>query len=150
MNFRKTTVAVGVGMLMLGGAGAAWLAAEDQKHPLPADVGDLSSASEVEIRDAAGQAVLKGRLETDTDDNRELEKLAKLTPASGGSGQGEAEVEVKRAAAGGAVRQEVEVKVQKLAAGATFTIHVDGRLVGSLTTDAQGEAEVELVSAVAR
>ena len=150
MNFRKTTIAVGVGVLLLGGAGAAWLAAEDQKHPLPADVGDLSGATEVEVRDAAGQAVLKGRLETDTDDTRELEKLAKLAPASGGAGQGEAEVEVKRAAAGGAVRQEVEVKVQKLAPSTTFTIHVDGRQVGSFTTDAQGGAEVELVSAVAK
>jgi hypothetical protein len=150
MNFRRTTIAVGVAVLVLAGAGGAWLAAEDQKHPLPAEVGDLSNAAEVEVRDGAGQAVLRGKLEVDTDDNRELEKLAKLAAAGGGAGSGEAEVEVKRNASGAAERQEVEETVEKLAPSTTFTIHVDGRQVGSFSTDAQGKAEVEFVSAVAK
>jgi hypothetical protein len=94
--------------------------------------------------------VLRGRLETDTDDNRELEKLARLAPAAGGAGQGEAEVEVKRGGAASALRQEVEVKVEKLAAGATFTVFVDGKQVGTFTTDAQGKGEAEFVSAAAK
>jgi hypothetical protein len=152
MNIRRrTTIAAAVGGLLLA-TSAGLLVAAEEKHPLPADVGDLSGATEVEVRDAAGQAVLRGRLETDADDNRELEKLARLAPAAGGAGQGkgEAEVEVKRGGAASTLRQEVEVKVEKLAAGATFTVFVDGKQVGTFTTDAQGKGEAEFVSAAAK
>lgn len=150
MTFRTATTAMGLAVALLAGAGVTWLAAADQKHPLPADVGDLSNAAEVEVRDGAGQAVLRGRLGPNEEEGDEGEKKASLAPASGGAGQGEAEVEVRRNASGALVRQEVEIKVEKLAAGTAFTIHVDGKQVGSVTTDAKGAADVEFVSAAVR
>jgi hypothetical protein len=150
MRFHKTAIAMGLAAVLLAGGGVTWLAAADQKHPLPAGVGDLSNAAEVEVRDGAGQAVLRGRLGPNEEEGDDGEKKARLEPAAGGAGQGQAEVEVRRNADGALVRQEVEISVEKLAAGATFTIHVDGKQVGSVTTDAKGAAEVEFVSAAAR
>jgi hypothetical protein len=149
MRFHDSKLAMGLAFALLAAGGAASVGAADQKQPLPADVGDLSNAAEVEVRDSSGQAVLRGRLEVD-EDEADKEKKGRLTATAEGAGAGEAEVEVRRNSSGAVVRQEVEIKVEKLAAGASFTIHVDGKQVGSITTDAKGTADVEFVSAVGR
>jgi hypothetical protein len=127
--------------------GAALLRADESAQALRAEAGDLSTATTVEVRDASGRAVLSGSLAAAaTDADGDLERKAPLAAMDGTAAAGEAEIEISKARSG-AVEQELEVDVKGLAASTAYTIHVDGRAAGAFTTDASGEAEVELSSA---
>jgi len=127
--------------------GAALLRADGPAQALPAEAGDLSTAATVEVRDASGRAVLSGALAAAAaDSDGDVERKAPLAATDGSAASGEAEVEVSKSKSG-AAEQELEVDVKGLAASTAYTIHVDGRAAGSFTTDASGEAEVELSSA---
>jgi hypothetical protein len=122
------------------------VATQEAKQALPADAGDLASASAIELRDASGQVVLSGRFgeaETD-DDGGDLERTADLAAASG-SAKGEAEIEISANAAG-ARRQQLEVEVEGLTAGMSLSVVVDGKTLGTITTDPRGKAEVDLTT----
>ena len=134
------TVACGA----LAAVGIARLDGADRVGPIPAALGDLSRASAVEVKDAAGQVVLRGTFGAEqTDDDGAKERKAVLT-GTAGAGKGEAEIEVT---AGGTPRVDLEIEVDGLPAAQPFTVHVDGEQAAMLTTDAGGEGEVELSSA---
>ena len=143
---RSFTLVVAGSVVALAAAGAAYLKAEETRPRLSAEAGDLSAATTVEVKDAAGRVVLSGTFgAATTDDDGAAERKAPLA----GDGSGEAEVEVEKRASGAPV-QELEIDVKGLGAATTYTIHVDGRAAGSFTTDAAGEAEVEMSSAGGR
>jgi hypothetical protein len=105
--------------------------------------GDFRNAKTAEIRDAQGQALLRGTFApVDEGDDQEVERLAKLTPAQpGGSASGEAEVEYQKDAPD---MQEVEFLVTGAQAGAVLTLFIDGKSVVSATADGKGRAEAEV------
>jgi hypothetical protein len=133
------TVACGA----LAAVGLARLDGADSVGPIPAALGDLSRASAVEVKDAAGQVVLKGTFGAEqTDDDGAKERKAMLA-ATTGAGKGEAEIEIT---ADSTPRVELEIEVEDLSAAQTFTMFVDGPQAATLTTDASGDGEVELSS----
>ena len=138
-NRTKAGVAAVAVALGLAGAIAVSVEAADQMGQLPASMADLSAAREVQVRDASDQVVLVG---TFAAANAEGERKAALS-ASSGTARGEAEVEpLDRNGAG----FELEVDVEGLTANASYAIHVDGTVAGTVTTDAAGKGEIELTS----
>jgi carbon monoxide dehydrogenase subunit G len=140
-----------VAAVTLGGVAAARVADDDeQQMTLPAEIGDVSAATAVEVRDAAGRVVLQGTLAGTADASGEIERKAKLAAGDGSSASGEAEIEVVRSKATGAMEVEVDLDVAGLAAATTYTFHLDGRQAASFTTDAKGKAEIELAPAAGK
>jgi hypothetical protein len=111
--------------------------------------GDYRNAAAAEIRNAQGDVLLKGTFApADTDDDGEVERLAKLTPASAATGlAGEAEVEYQKDDPNVLV---VEFLVTGAPAGAVLTLFVDGKSVMSATADDKGRAEAEVNIRAAR
>jgi hypothetical protein len=107
--------------------------------------GDFRNAKTAEIRDAQGQALLRGTfaaVDPDNDEEGEIERLAKLAPAQTGvTASGEAEVEYQKDAPD---MQEVEFLVIGAQAGAVLTLFIDGKSVMSATADSKGRAEAEI------
>jgi hypothetical protein len=135
----KAGVAAVAAVLGLAGAIAVSVEAADQTGRLPASMADLSGAREVKVRDASDQVVLLGAFAAA---NAEGERKAMLS-ASSGTARGEAEVEpLDKNGAG----FELEVDVEGLTANASYAIHLDGTIAGTVTTDADGKAEIELTS----
>jgi hypothetical protein len=146
----RTLVIILSAVTLAGGAAAAVLFAADDKRPLPAELGDVSAARAIEVKDAAGRTVLHGELgAAETADDGDVERKATLAARDGSGASGEAEIEVSRSSSG-AVEQEVEIDVEKLSPSATYTLLVDGRPAATFTTDDKGGAEVELASAGGR
>jgi hypothetical protein len=141
--FTGTVVAGAAACVLFAGVGLARMAGAETRATLPASLGDLSRASSVEVKDGAGRVVLRGAFGAEAaDKDGDRERKAALAP-SAGPAKGEAEIEVS---AKDAPVVELEVDVEGLAAGQTFTVHVDGVQAATLTTDAGGGAEVELVA----
>jgi hypothetical protein len=116
----------------------------DEDQPLPAEAGDLSSATAIEVRDAGGQALLSGTFGAgEKDDDGDVERRADLRSASGAAG-GEAEIEISSRA--GEPQQELEFEVQGLPAGTSFGLFLDGRQITTFTTDERGRASAEMAS----
>jgi len=116
---------------------------------LPADVGDLSNASTVEIKDNSGAVVLRGHLLEIPEDDDDLERKATLAgsgPTAKATGQ--AEVEVSKT--NNRVDQEVEVSVSNLAPGATYAVFIDAKQLGTFQTNQNGKAELELTTALVK
>jgi len=115
-----------------------------QELKLPEDVGDLSHAKVIEVRDSKDASVLCGQLKLQPADKPdELEREAEMLACGEATkATGEAELEVKKTPAG--LEQEVEVEVEHLVPNTAYTIHVDKKLVGKFQTDHAGEATVEL------
>jgi hypothetical protein len=104
--------------------------------------GDFSSATNAEVRDAQGQVVLQGQFMPVEEDDEDIERKAKLTPAgSDQDASGEAEVEISKSAP---AKQEIEFSIRNVQSGGVFTFMIDGREVASATADTRGRAEVEL------
>src|SRR5690606_3716410 len=97
----------------------------------PVDLGDLRTATRIEIRDASGTAVLTGAFAPDDDDDGD--KAARLTGSV--SARGEADIDIDDD------DQELEVEVRGLTPNETFTVWIDDRQVGSFTTTARGDAD---------
>jgi hypothetical protein len=138
---RETKKGLMAVVVVLAGVGAAAQVArtEDVAGALPESMRDLTGAREVEIRDDAGQVVLRGTFAGPIAADGETK--AALT---GAAGTGEAEIEIESKS--GARRTELEVDVEGLAANKAFAIHVDGQRAGALTTDAKGAGEIELAT----
>jgi hypothetical protein len=115
-------------------AGVAWTG--DRDGTLPDELRDLTGAREVEVRNAANEVVLRASFEGPVAADGETKVELK------GSGRGEAEIEIESSA--GTVRTELEVDVSGLQPNQAYSIHVDGRRAGELTTDATGRGELEL------
>jgi hypothetical protein len=107
-----------------------------------AATGDFTNAATAEVRDAQGQAVLRGQFAAVEEDDDDVERKATLEPTGlDADAAGEAEVEFAK---GGAVEQEVEFSVRNLQPGAAYTFVIDGNNVATATADGRGRAEVEL------
>jgi hypothetical protein len=123
--------------------GAAFASAQGSQSMPRAGLPDLTVVSQVEIRAADGAVVLAGQFGAATTDNGETEREATLTAAGAITGaKGTAEIEWTTR--GNQTEREFEVEVEGLPAGTPFSVVLDGQPVASFTTDADGEAEVEL------
>ena len=113
-----------------------------QMHGQAALSGDFSNAAVAEVRDAQGQVVLRGDFALTDEADDDVERRAVLAPLDGARGaSGEAEVEISR---NDASVQEVEFSVIGLAPDTALSFTIDGVQVAQATTDARGQAEVEL------
>ena len=132
-------------LLAVGGVTSVWMVdtLAAQSVALPADAGDLSNASTVEVKDANGTVVLSGHLVDVPEDDDDLERKAELK-GSGASATatGQAEVEVSKT--NNRLDQEVEVSVSNLAPGATYALFIDGKQLGTFQTNKNGRGELEL------
>ena len=128
--------------LLVCGAVSAWFVGtlDAQGVALPSGVGDLSSASTLEVKDSAGTVVLRGNFVEVPEDDDDIERKADLTGAAGATGQ--AEIEVSKT--NNQLDQEVEVSVSKLTPGATYAVFVDGTQLGTFQTNKSGDGELEL------
>jgi hypothetical protein len=129
----------------VGAVVAARSEAHEQQVALPAEFADVSGIAVAEVRDAAGKVILDGAFTGNPEANGDLERKARLAAKDGSAATGEAEIEVSRSEKSGTKSVEVELDVSELAASTTYTLHLDGRQAASFTTDAKGEAEIELV-----
>ncbi len=129
-------LAIAVASPWLGGRVAA------QGNHLPSDIGDLSAAKRIEIKDSRGQAVLCGQFVRQPTVGDEIEREAELS-GCGGASKASGEAEVESQMEGGRREQEVELSVLNLAPGATYSVHIDSQLVGRFTTNESGAADVE-------
>jgi len=132
-------------LLIGGGVGSVWLVdtLDAQSVALPAGTGDLSNASLLEVKDAAGTLVLSGHFVEVPEDDDDIERKAELR-GSGASvkATGQAEVEVSKV--DNRLDQEVEVSVSDLTPGTAYTVFVDGKPLGTFQTNKSGKGELEL------
>ncbi len=125
---------------------AAPLAAQQAPATLPADIGDLSNAQFMIVKDSAGETILRGRLIRQPADGDEVEREGDLIGTGAfAKAKGRAEVEVTQA--GEHLDQEVELAVKGLPAKTTYTVFIDTKQVGTLTTNDHGEGELEVATA---
>lgn len=146
-NGARTTLMLA--LLATGVAASAWLAgpvAAQAETYLPANIGDLSKAKVIEVKDSTGTVVLCGQLIRQPTVGDEIEREAELISCGAASkATGEAEVEVQKEV--DRLDQEVELSVLNLTPNATFTIYIDTKQVGTFKTNNSGAAEVELKTA---
>ncbi len=149
MTKRTRMILLLVVMLVTGGIASVWLqgtiVAQSNEASLPEDVGDLSNATTVEVKDSTGTVVLRGHFVDSPEDDDDIERKATLT-GSGTTAKatGEAEIEVSRN--NNRLDQEVEVSVSNLAPAATYTVFVDAKQLGTFQTNGNGKGEMELTT----
>ena len=105
--------------------------------------GDFRNATAAEIRDTAGQVLLRGTFApADADEDDEVELVAKLEPATAGTNlSGEAEVEFQKSSP---EVQEVELKLSGVQPGAELTFVIDAKTVTTAKANDKGAVDVEL------
>jgi hypothetical protein len=149
MTKRTRMILLLVVMVVTGGLASVWLedtiVAQSNEASLPEDVGDLSNATTIEVKDSTGTVVLRGHFVDSPEDDDDVERKATLT-GSGTTAKatGEAEIEVSRN--NNRLDQEVEVSVSNLAPAATYTVFVDAKQLGTFQTNGNGKAEMELTT----
>jgi hypothetical protein len=118
--------------------------ADEIKLPLPPALNNLAAVNQIEIKDAGGQVVLSGNFTTSSDQGGEIEREAALTGAGvDADATGKAEIEISKES-DAFTELELEVEVEHLAPQSVFKVFVDNQEVASFTTDARGEAELEM------
>ena len=131
------TIAVAIGMVVhLSGQPAQGTA--DFRFPVSA-----------EVRDAQGVVMLRGTFgPVGGDSDTEVERRAALTSVEGGgTATGDAEVEYQ---VSNPHLQDVEFNVKGVPARARLTLVIDGTAAVSATANDKGEAEGEVIIAVAQ
>ena len=104
--------------------------------------GDFRNAALAEVRNAQGQVVLSGQFQAVEEEDDDVERKAALkTTGVDGDAVGEAEVEFSNEAP---TVQEVEFAVRNVPPRESFTFVIDGTTVATVSSDAEGRAEVEL------
>jgi hypothetical protein len=139
---RHSYIAVGLAIASLSVA-AGMVVALEAEQPLPADVGDLSAVTRIEVKDSAGTVWFNGQFGEPVEKNGERERKAVLT----GTGGATCEAEIETRTTAGRTHQELEVDVAGLPPGTTLSVTVDDRPVATFTTDAKGKGEIELSGA---
>lgn len=124
---------------LLATAYAAAMPAQGTEQALPATVGDLATATRVEVSENS-TVVLSGTLGAEETDGDEIKREAPLT-ATSGNAKGEAEIEIDT---NDRTQQELEVEVEGLTARTTYQVLVDGQVAGTITTDVRGKGSLEL------
>ena len=147
MTKRSRMTLLLVVMLMTGGIASVWIqdtiAAQSNEASLPEDVGDLSNATTVEVKDSTGTVVLRGHFVDAPEDDDDLERKATLTGNTPNT-TGTAEIEVSRT--NNRLDQEVEVSVSNLTPNTAYTVFVDAKQLGTFQTNGNGKAELELTT----
>lgn len=111
----------------------------------PLELGNLSEAHIVEIRDVGGRTMLSGEFRTRRDSIGNMEKDAALIDRTGSRVIGEIEIEVSGPNASDR-GQELEIDVITLAPLGTFTLFIDDRAVVTFASDDRGSVDVEIES----
>jgi hypothetical protein len=138
MSTRQIIPAVGLAATM---AAAGYMVVR-LNGQAPSRTGDFTNAASAEVRDAQGQAVLRGHFAAADEDDDDIERKATLQSTGiDADAMGEAEVEFARAAP---AEQEIEFSVRNLSPGTALTFVIDGVEVATATTDGRGRAEVEV------
>jgi hypothetical protein len=127
-------IAAGIAVPMLSGI---------RTPPAAIQLGDVSEAHIVEIRNEQGDAVVTGEFRSSVDPLGNTEKDAALIDRRGRSVIGEVELEVP-APNRDDRRVELEVDIIGLPARQTFAVVIDDRPVGTFTTDDRGSIDMEL------
>jgi len=153
MTKRTRMIVLLVAMVATVGMASAWIqgtiVAQSSEASLPVDVGDLSNASTVEVKDSTGAVALRGHFVESPEEDDDVERKATLAGSgTTAASKGEAEIEVSRN--NNRLVQDVEVSVSNLAAGATYTVFIDAKQVGTFTTNKNGKAEMELTTPSAK
>jgi hypothetical protein len=130
------------GILMAGGLVFGAVFGTSPQRPT-VELGDVSEAHVVEIRDHSGATVLSGEFRSRVDALGNTEKDASLMDRRGRRVVGEVELEVP-AAGREDRRPELEVDIMDLEPRQTYTVVVDDRPVGTFTTDDRGSVDMEL------
>jgi hypothetical protein len=146
---RTRMVVLLAAIVATAGIASVWVqgtfAAQSNEASLPVDVGDLSNAATVEVKDSSGAVVLTGHFVEAPEDDDDVERKATLTGSgTTASSKGEAEIEVSRN--DNRLVQDVEVSVSNLNPGVTYTVFIDAKQVGTFTTNKSGKAEMELTT----
>jgi hypothetical protein len=130
------------GLLMAGGVTFALVIGAPDTAPV-VELGDVSEADVVEIRDHRGVTVLSGEFRSRVDALGNTEKDAALLDRGGRRVVGEVELELPAHGRENR-RPELEVDIMDLAPRETFTVVVDDRVVATFTTDDRGGVDMEL------
>ena len=110
----------------------------------PALKGNFSNAAVAEVRDSQGQVILRGQFAAVEEDDDDIERKAMLQPSgSDTDAAGEAEVETSTNTPS---EQEIEFSIRNVEPGMAYTFVIDGKDVGTATTDKRGQAEFEVQS----
>ena len=134
MKLDQHVLRIGLAAVFLAGPLAAQTA---QQTPV-----DYTKAVLAEVRNAQGQVVLSGKFAVSPEEDDDEERKAMLAPTNvDADASGEAEIEVS--GTGNNRRQEVEFSLANLQAGAVFTLVIDGKVLGTVTTNDRGRAELE-------
>lgn len=148
MSYQAKMILPFAGMVLLAiavtGALSQYSSAQTASAP---QLGDLSSVSIVEVHGPQG-AVLNGEFEKEEKSDGSFDLVARLS-GTGVKDGGEVEIEIP-ASNDADQRQELEIELRGLSPRQSFTVHIDGREVTSVTTDGRGEVDVELKAAPAR
>ena len=128
-------IAAGVAVPMMLGARA---------RPASLQLGDVSEAHIVEIRDVSGVTRLSGEFRSRVDSVGNTEKDAALVDRRGRRVIGEVELEIP-APSRPDQRPELEVDVMGLPAHQTFLVAIDDRVVARFRTDDRGSFDMEIV-----
>jgi hypothetical protein len=130
------------GLLMAGGVTFALVIGSSQATSA-VELGDVSDAEVVEIRDHRGVTVLSGEFRSRVDALGNTEKDATLLDRSGRRVVGEVELELPARGRENR-RPELEVDIMDLPPRQTFNVAVDDRVVATFTTDDRGSVDMEL------
>jgi hypothetical protein len=124
--------------VMITGCGGA----RGNSNFVPGPIADFRNASAVEVRNAQDQVLLSGRFVETSSDSSEVERKATLAATSAGATASGA-VEVESCRGNGCDKQEIELEVVNVPPATVLRILIDGKDVGSVTTDSRGRASVE-------
>jgi hypothetical protein len=130
------------GLLMAGGV-TFGLITEPANDTPPLELGDLSEAQVVEVRDARGVTVLSGEFRSRVDALRNTEKEAALMDRGGSRVIGEIEIELPPPGRENR-RPTLAVDIVDLQPQQTFTIVIDDRAVAMFMSDERGSVDTEL------
>ncbi len=134
-------LALACGVLIAGGA-ALPVAMDGRTPSAVLQMGDISTAQIVEIRDHRGVTILSGEFRSHVDALGNTELDAALADGQGKAAIGEIEVEIPAPDRGRHL--ELEVDVIGLPPLERFTVFIDDRPVGVFTTDDRGSIDREL------
>ena len=123
--------------------GLALTVAGAEVDQMPIELGDVSDAQIVEIRDHRGIDVMSGEFRARVDAVGNTEKDAALFDRRGQAAVGEVEIEIPAPGRTG-VRQELEVDIIGLAPRERFAVAIDDRIVGVFNTDDRGSVDMEI------
>lgn len=128
--------------LFLGSIVVACGGARGNSTFVPGPAADFRNAASAEIRNAQDQVILSGSFVETSSDSSEVERKATLA-ATGAGATATGAVEVESCRGSGCDKQEIELEMVNVPPSTILRLVIDGKEVGSVTSDARGRASVE-------